>query len=244
MEAKRARAPETELRARAGETEAPGNFGRALLGKGLALIAEVKKASPSEGLIRADFDPAAIAKAYEEAGAHCLSVLTDEPNFQGSLENLKICREGTNLPCLRKDFIYDPYQIWESRAWGADAILLIVAMLEQNQLSELHGLATSLKMAVLVEIHNDAERQLALDIGANLIGINNRDLNTFKTDIQTSLDLLPKLPLGTVGVSESALKSREDLDKVEKAGAQAVLIGTTFIRATNIQAKVKQVMGW
>jgi len=209
-----------------------------------SLIAEVKKASPSQGLIRADFDPAEIARTYEEAGAQCLSVLTDSPNFQGSLENLKLCREATNLPCLRKDFVYDPYQVYESRAWGADAILLIVAMLEAGQLNELYYLARDLRMDVLVEIHNDEELRRAIDLKADLIGINNRDLNTFKTDIQTSVNLLPFLPAGVVSVSESALATRADVETVHQAGARAVLIGTTFCGSPDIGAKVREVMGW
>lgn len=210
----------------------------------LRLIAEVKKASPSQGLIRQDFDPKEIAQIYEIAGASCLSVLTDKPNFQGSLENLKICREATKLPCLRKDFLFDPYQVFEARAWGADAVLLIVAMLEQNRMAELYHLARDLKMDVLVEVHNEEEVQRALDLKADLIGVNNRDLNTFKTSLETSARLLPLLPKGAVGVSESALEKREDLDRVAEAGARAVLIGTTFCGSKDIAAKVHEVMGW
>jgi indole-3-glycerol phosphate synthase len=243
----RSKISDTEIKARANDAEFPRGFRAALLsrsGHPLALIAEVKKASPSQGLIRADFDPVEVAKSYVEAGANCLSVLTDGPNFQGSLENLKLCREATDLPCLRKDFLYDGYQVYEARAWGADAILLIVAMLEQNQMSELYHLARELMMDVLVEIHTEEEAHRALELKADLIGVNNRDLNTFKTSIETSEKLLPLLPSASVGVSESALDSREDLARVAKAGARAVLIGTSFCSAPNIGSRVREVMGW
>ena len=212
--------------------------------KGLALIAEVKKASPSRGVIREDFDPVQIAKAYQSAGAQCLSILTDEPNFQGSPAYLRSCREATDLPCLRKDFIFDEYQVLESRAWGADAILLIVAMLESRQLRDLHGQAKVLGMDVLVEVHTEEEIRMALEIGADLIGVNNRNLRNLKTDINTSLHLLPMLKGNALAVSESALKSKIDLDRVHAAGAKAVLIGTTFCAAPDIKEKVREVMGW
>jgi indole-3-glycerol phosphate synthase len=236
---------EGTLREMAREVEPPRGFRRALESTpGLALIAEVKKASPSRGVIREDFDPQEIAKAYERAGAHCLSVLTDMPYFQGSPANLAICRSATKLPCLRKDFIFDGYQVAESRAWGADAILLIVAMLEDAAIRELHAQAVHLGMDVLVEVHTVPEAERALALGADLIGVNNRDLADFGTSLGPSETILPLLSGRCVPVSESALESRADLDAVESSGAKAVLIGTTFCSAPDIEAKVKEVMGW
>jgi indole-3-glycerol phosphate synthase len=236
---------ESELRSRIKDVEPPRGFRRALAeANGLGLIAEVKKASPSRGLIRADFDPLAIAETYEAAGAHCLSVLTDVPHFQGSLENLRICHDGTKLPCLRKDFKFDRYQVLEARAWGADAILLIVAMLERAQLDDLNAEAKSLRMDVLVEIHDEEELEIALDMKADLVGVNNRNLKDFRTDLAVSERLIPLLKDKCLAVSESALETRADLDRVEKARAKAVLIGTSFCGSEDIAAKVKLVMGW
>lgn len=237
--------PESELHEMAARMERPRGFRRALLeAPGLALVAEVKKASPSKGLIRAQFDPVEIAQTYEAVGANCLSVLTDERHFQGSLVNLKLCREATRLPCLRKDFLYEPYQIVEARAWGADAVLLIVAMLDDGRLGDLYGRAKDFGMDVLVEVHTKQEAARAIDLGADLIGVNNRDLKTLKTDLSTSAELLPLVCEHAVAVGESALKSHEDLLKIQGFGAKAVLIGTAFCAAPDIGAKVKEVMGW
>ncbi len=211
----------------------------------LALIAEIKKASPSKGLIRPDFDPVGVAQAYERAGAHALSVLTDEGYFQGSPENLRLAKQHTSLPCLRKDFVNDPYQVYQARAWGADAVLLIVAALSPTQIEELHGLIQSLGMDVLVEVHTEEECEVALRIKCPLIGVNNRNLSNFETTLTISEQLLPAIHAsGAVAVSESALETRSDLDRVQAAGANAVLIGTTFCAAPNIESKVREVMGW
>lgn len=226
----------------------------------LALIAEVKKASPSKGLIRADFDPAAVARAYRDAGADCLSVLTDARYFQGSLENLRSAREASGLPCLRKDFIVDPYQVYEARSWGADCILLIVsAFVAASEpttanrklqteglevLRDLFQLGKELGMDILVEVHSRAELELALAIGADLIGVNNRDLTTMTTSLATSEELLPLIPSDVISVSESALDTRADLERVQAAGAKAVLIGSTFCASPDIGDKVREVMGW
>lgn len=237
--------PACELEALIHDAPPPRGFTAAINRvSGTALIAEIKKASPSQGLIRADFNPVAIAKEYERSGAHCLSVLTDVPNFQGSPEYLRECREATSLPCLRKDFIFDEYQILESRAWGADAILLIVAMLEVSQLKALHQTAKEIGLDVLVEVHDEREANVALDIGADLIGVNNRDLNDFKTDLKTSLKLLPMLKDQCTAVSESALDSAESVRLVTEAGAKSVLIGTAFCASPDIRAKVEEIMGW
>jgi indole-3-glycerol phosphate synthase len=232
------------LEATARAAGAPRGFLSALRSApgGLALIAEVKKASPSKGLIRPDFDPVVIARAYARAGASALSVLTDERFFQGSAENLRLAREASGLPCLRKDFLNDPYQIYEARAWGADAVLLIVAALDDSQLRDLHALAVELEMDVLVEVHSDSETDRALALGAPLIGVNNRDLSDFHTSLEISDRLLPRIAPHALAVSESALETRADLDRVQAAGAKAVLIGTTFCASPDIEAKVREVM--
>lgn len=238
------RVPESELQARIFEADAPCGFRRALEAfSGTALIAEVKKASPSEGVIRADFDPATIASIYAGAGAQCLSVLTDAIFFQGAHENLRLAREASGLPCLRKDFVIDRYQIAESRALGADAILLIVAALTDAQLREFREEAESLGLDVLVETHSEDEAVRALTSGATLIGVNNRDLTTFRTDIATTERIARLLPAGAFLVSESALHTRADVERVARAGARAVLIGTAFCRADDIGTKVHEVMG-
>lgn len=209
----------------------------------LALIAEVKKASPSKGVIRADFDPVEIARAYERAGADCLSVLTDRDFFQGSPENLALAREATTLPCIRKDFIDDPYQVWEARAWGADAILLIVAALSRDKIADLSILASELGMDTLVEVHSEAEATLAMDLGCPLIGVNNRNLADFTTDLAVSEALIPAIAKVATAISESALETPADLERVRRAGARGVLIGTTFCAEPVIEAKVHEVMG-
>ena len=235
-----------DLKAMARDAEPTRGFRGALshANKPVALIAEVKKASPSQGLIRENFDAAEIARIYEDAGAHALSVLTDAPHFQGSAENLVRARESTKLPVLRKDFIYDPYQVYEARAWGADAILLIVAALESSEIMHLKGLATELGMDSLVEVHNEAEAQVAMKANSYLTGVNNRDLATFKTDLAVSDRILPMIEKPAISVSESAIETREDIDRVHRSGARAVLIGTAFCKAPNIGAKVREVMGW
>lgn len=209
----------------------------------VALIAEVKKASPSKGLIRPNFDVHEIARAYTEAGAAAMSVLTDVPHFQGSPENIRLAREVSPLPILRKDFIDDEYQVVEARAWGADAILLIVAALDDVQLRDLHTFANGHGMDVLVEVHTEAEAERALKLDCPLIGVNNRDLSDFRTSLEISDRILPLIAPHAVAVSESALESRADLDRVRDAGARAVLIGTSFCAAPDIRAKVEEVMG-
>lgn len=241
----KARVSIADLNAHVRDAGAPRGFLRAIQQspRRLALIAEVKKASPSQGLIRPNFDPAAVAMSYEAAGADCLSVLTDVDFFQGHPENLKIARRSTRLPALRKDFLYDPYQVVEARAWGADAVLLIVAMLEPNQVADLQAQAWELGMDVLVEVHAEAEVEVALRAKSTLIGVNNRNLADFTTDIAMSERLLPMITPYATGVSESALETRADLDRVQAAGARAVLIGTSFCASPDIEAKVREVMG-
>ncbi|HVL39551.1 MAG TPA: indole-3-glycerol phosphate synthase TrpC [Fimbriimonadaceae bacterium] len=241
----RAQTPLSELRSLAADQAPTRGFRRSLEGhQDLGLIAEVKQSSPSRGIIRADLDAAQVASAYERAGAHCLSVLTDRRYFGGSRENLEVARKTTKLPVLRKDFLFDPYQVWEARAWGADAVLLIVAGLERSSIQDLQALARELGMDALVEVHTCDEAEVALESGADLVGVNNRNLATFETSLDTSLEILPMLRGRALAVSESALESRRDLDRVKAAGAEAVLIGTTFCAAPDIEAKVQEVMGW
>ncbi len=244
VEAAKTAVPLEAIRSQAADAPKPRGFLQALRrADRLALIAEIKMASPSEGIIRPDFDAAEIAATYETSGANALSVLTDKLFFQGSSGNLKAAHRASMLPILRKDFIDDPYQIFEARAWGSDAILLIVAALEQSQLEDLHAQATDLGMDVLVEVHTLEEAHRALEAKAPLIGVNNRNLSDFTTDLTYSETLLPILCRHAFTVSESGLSCRRDLDFVAGFGANAVLIGTTFCRAEDIGAKVCEVMG-
>ncbi len=238
--------PLSEIQQRAKDQEPPRDFLRALQQSANhpSLIAEVKKASPSEGLIRHNFDPAAIASAYDRAGADCLSILTEPHHFQGSLDYLRLVRLSVPQPLLRKDFICDPYQVYEARAFGADAVLLIVASLTQSEIGDLQALAEELGMVALVEVHSESEAETAVATKAKLIGINNRDLATFKTDLATTERIAPHLPADTTVVSESALGRPEDIARVSAAGARAVLIGTAFCRQPEIEPAVRQVMGW
>lgn len=212
----------------------------------VALIAEVKKASPSKGVICENFDAVRIAKEYEAAGASCLSVLTDEKFFQGSLDYLRQIREAVRLPLLRKDFIIDERQILEAIEWGADAILLIVAILDHARLKRFHDLAIEAGLSVLVEVHDEAELARATVMGAKLIGVNNRDLKTFKVDLATTERLAakrsqtPPLPLL---VAESGIDTRADVERLAKCGAQAILVGESLMRAGGIKAKAAEMLG-
>lgn len=210
--------------------------------KSPAIIAEIKKASPSKGIIRESFDVASIAKTYEEHGASCISVLTDVHFFQGNPDFIALAKANAALPILRKDFIIDPYQIHESRALGADCILLIVAMLDDQQLLDYCQLAQELKMAVLVESHTLEEFQRALALPTPLMGVNNRSLHTFKTDIHTSLDLVPYLPATKLLVTESGINSREDIQLMQQHGINTFLIGESLMREKNIGSKLDQLM--
>lgn len=196
-----------------------------------AVIAEVKKASPSKGVLREDFIPADIAQSYAEHGAACLSVLTDRDFFQGSSDYLKQARASCDLPVLRKDFIVDPYQVYESRAMGADCILLIAACLDDARMAELEGIARSLDMAVLVEVHDAAELQRALKLKTRLVGVNNRNLRTFEVTLETTLAMLKDVPADRLLVTESGIQSREDVQRMRAAGVHAFLVGEAFMRA-------------
>jgi indole-3-glycerol phosphate synthase len=224
-----------ELERRA-EAHAPRGFRRGLAAKsadGIAIIAELKKASPSKGLIRAEFDPVALARELEGAGAAALSVLTDEEFFQGSLKNLREASAVVSIPCLRKDFIVDHFQLLEARANSADAILLIVAALSQVELVELARGARDRGLDVLCEVHDGKELQRALDAGCDLIGVNSRDLRTFNVTLETALDLAPKFPDGVVRVAESGIHSAEDVARLRGAGYSAFLVGESLMRAAS-----------
>jgi indole-3-glycerol phosphate synthase len=210
----------------------------------LGLIAEVKKASPSMGVICHDFDPVRIAKEYEAAGASCLSVLTDEQFFQGSLDYLRQIRAAVKIPLLRKDFIIDERQILEAIEWGADAILLIVAILTDEQLARFHGLAIEAGLAVLVEVHDEAELERALKISPQLIGVNNRDLKTFKVDLATTERLSSRITHhASLLVAESGIHTRADVERLKKCGAGAILVGESLVKQGNISAKVRELLG-
>ena len=204
------------------------------------LIAEVKKASPSRGVLSSDLDPAALATTYATSGAHAISVLTDQKYFRGSLDDLRNVRAAVDVPLLRKDFTIDEYQLWESRAAGADAVLLIVSILEPVRLAELSAAAKGLGLAALVECHTAAELDQALSAGSRIIGINNRDLATFETRITTTLELLPLVPPGPIVVSESGFFTAADVRTVVAAGAHAILVGEGLVRSGDVPAKVRE----
>ncbi|MBA7694158.1 Indole-3-glycerol phosphate synthase [subsurface metagenome] len=222
------------------QQEAPLDLALALRGSRVQLIAEVKKASPSRGVLCPNFNPVELAKTYAQGGATAISVLTDEKHFQGSVDHLTAIRKDVKLPLLRKDFIIDTYQVYESRACGADALLLIVAILSQEQLEELLSLSHSLGLKCLVEVHSEGEVERALLSGAEIIGTNNRDLNTFTTDINTTRRLLPLIPPRRIVVSESGIKSRSDVEKLKDWGVNAVLVGEALVTSGDILSKMKE----
>ena len=232
-----------DIRLRAGDSPDPLDFLAALQGEDIALIAEVKKASPSKGIIREDFHPERIAETYAENGARCLSVLTDEAYFQGADAYLQAARAACGLPALRKDFTVDEYQLYETRVLGADAILLIVSLMDGSQLADYVGLAGELQMAALVEVHDAGELDRAKRAGAQLIGVNNRDLKTFKTTLDTTFELLDYMPSDALVVSESGINHREDVKRLAEAGVNAILVGEALMRERDIGAKVRELLG-
>ena len=239
--------PVSELKARIHDLEdQPRGFERhirdAVASEWTAIIAEVKKGSPSKGIIRADFDPLEIAEVYQNNGATCLSVLTDEHFFLGHLRYLALIREAVSLPLLRKDFICDPYQIYEARAAGADAILLIAAMLDLNQLREFHAIAGELHLDVLLEVHDETEMERALQTDCTLIGVNNRNLRTFATDLGTTARLSRMMPGNRLLVSESGINCRADIQRLTEDGAKAFLIGEAMMREEDMGEKLRELL--
>lgn len=235
------RIPPAQLEARLARAAPARDFRAALERRpGMGIIAEIKKASPSAGLLRADFDPVAIARIYEQNGAACISVLTDEPSFQGRLDYLSAVRGAVSPPLLRKDFILDRYQLLEARAAGADAVLLIAELLDDAALPRLLRDATELGLQALVELYDRDNLPRVLDSGARLIGINNRNLHTFETRLEHTLDLIATLPGDVCLVSESGIRTRADIERLQTAGVRAVLIGETLMRTADIGAKLRE----
>lgn len=224
------------------QRKAPLDLALALRGSSVRLIAEVKRASPSRGILCSNFNPVELAKAYAQGGAAAISVLTDEKHFQGSIDHLAAIRKEVELPLLRKDFIIDPYQIYESRAYGADALLLIVAILSQERLETLLLLSHSLGLKCLVEVHSEDEIERALLSRAEIIGINNRELNTFTVDINTTRRLRPLIPQERIVVSESGIRSRSDVEKLRGWGVNAVLVGEALVTAADVGNKMRELI--
>lgn len=236
-------APLEQVKRAAEHAAPPRDFAGALRKRGLSVLAEVKKASPSKGLICPDFHPERIARGYETAGADAVSVLTEEAYFQGSSEVLRVVRAAVELPLLRKDFILGPYQIYEARALGADAVLLIAALLREEQLREYKKIADSLGLACLMEAHDERELEAVLSAGAEFVGVNNRDLRTFRVDLGTTERLAKLVPPGRVLVSESGFRTRADAARAERAGAGAVLVGETLMRSGDPAAVLRELRG-
>jgi indole-3-glycerol phosphate synthase len=239
-ERRRAEVPLEELEGRLAERPEQRPFGEALVRPGLSLIAEFKRRSPSAGDIRAGATPAEIARGYEEGGAAALSVLTDSPHFGGSLEDLRDAREACVLPVLQKDFTIDRYQLYEAAVAGADAVLLIVAALEQQQLARLYDEARGLDLDVVVEVHSERELETALTVDAEVIGINNRNLDDFTVEVQTTFELITDVPAGKAVVSESGIADRSTLEELERVGVDAALIGEALMRAEDPASKVRE----
>jgi indole-3-glycerol phosphate synthase len=241
-ERRRAEVPLEDLQRRLAERPEQRPFGEALVRPGLSVIAEFKRRSPSAGEIRAGATPAEIARDYDEAGATALSVLTDEPHFGGSLDDLREARAACELPVLQKDFTVDSYQLYEAAVAGADAVLLIVAALDRDRLARLYEEARGLDLDVVVEVHDEPELETALTVDADVIGINNRNLDDFSVDVQTTFELMPDVPAGKTVVSESGIAERATLDELERVGVDAVLIGEALMGAEDPGAKLRELI--
>jgi indole-3-glycerol phosphate synthase len=229
--------PLTRLEERIARQKPPLDFALALRGESMRLIAEVKQASPSRGVLCSNFNPVELARTYAQGGAAAISVLTETNYFKGSVDHLAAIREVIELPLLRKDFIFDPYQVYESRAYGADALLLIVTILSQEQLEELLSLSHTLGLRCLVEVHDEDDVERALLGGAEIIGVNNRDLDTFIVDIDTTCRLRPLIPQGKIAVSESGITSQSDIEKLRECGVNAILVGEALVTASDVRGK-------
>ena len=240
------RMPRSTLERNARDHDPPRGFVHAIenkLGEGrIALIAEIKKASPSKGVIRADFDPPGLARAYAAGGAACLSVLTDGPSFKGSLDDLEQARKAAPLPALRKDFLLDPYQVFESRAFGADCVLIILAMVDDATAKELNALAHDLRMDVLVEVHDERELDRALALETRLIGVNNRNLHDFKVSLETSERLVELAPKDKIVVAESGIATAADCLRLARSHIYTFLVGETFMRKADVEAATRELL--
>jgi indole-3-glycerol phosphate synthase len=249
---RRSRNPLSELQARCRDVPPTRDFLTAVRREGgregrrsgaIRVIAEVKKASPSKGVIRPDFVPADLARAYARAGAHAVSVLTDGPFFQGSLEHLGAVRRAIDLPILRKDFHVDPYQLWEARAAGADAVLLIVAALSPTEFKDLLALSGDLHLAALAEVHTHRELEAVLEAGAELVGINNRDLNSFEVSLETTFGLLPSVPAWVAVLSESGISRAGEVARLASAGVDGILVGEGLLRHPDVSSALRELLG-
>ncbi len=243
VEARRQRVPAAELEARLGPARRGRPFSEALIAEGISLIAEMKRASPSKGPIRPEATVTDVVSAYQRAGASAVSVLTEPNWFGGSLDDLVEARGACDLPLLRKDFVVDEYQLLEARVAGADAALLIVAALARGRMEELMGTASDLGLDVLVEVHDEKEVETAVEAGAEVIGINNRDLHSLEVDLETTFELLADVPAGTVVVAESGITMNEDVERLERAGVDAILVGEALMRADDPVQAVRELLG-